>query len=329
MLPLLLLGAIVVGVGALGLMVGSSAGWAWPADEVVRVSRLERVWQAGVVGAALACAGMIYQAVLRNALADPYLLGVASGASLANFCWKVPAVYAAVTGAIPLAAGVGRFGFAFAGSLAAAGIVLSIASSRRRSDPGAIVLVGLMVSMTCGALLLLLHELVKSLPGSGYFQTLLIGELQTNLGRDVLAWATAGVVVMGAWAVLRSRWLDVLRLSDDEAQNLGINVRKSRLGLLMMASLLTAIAVALSGPVGFVGLLSPHAARRLIGGGHAKLLPGSMLLGAGLLIAADAVSRGMVGIRVVDTILPVGVLTGLIGAPAFLVILMRAGRGRG
>jgi iron complex transport system permease protein len=123
--------------------------------------------------------------------------------------------------------------------------------------------------------------------------------------------------------------LDVLRLSDDEAQNLGINVRKSRLGLLMMASLLTAIAVALSGPVGFVGLLSPHAARRLIGGGHAKLLPGSMLLGAGLLIAADAVSRGMVGIRVVDTILPVGVLTGLIGAPAFLVILMRAGRGRG
>lgn len=303
------------------LWIGSS-GFSWPSDPEILKARGQRVSLAFLVGAALGCAGTIFQAVLRNPLADPYLLGISSGASLGVFCWKVPAISGAILTTAPWLSS-GPYYFAIAGAWLTTALVLTIVSIRRRTDPSTIVLVGVMVSTIVGAILLLMYQFVRSLPGSGYFQSLFVGELQSNVALNEIA--TQAFVLTG-FIVLAMYWrrpLDLLMLSDDEARSLGVKVGWYRIALLILASLITAQAVALSGPIGFVGLIAPHAGRLLVGSTHARLIWVATLLGAILLTSADALTRGLAHFDTVNTVLPIGVVTSLIGGPLFIALLLR------
>lgn len=312
---------IALAVAFFSLWIGSS-GFGWPDDASILKARGQRVSLACLVGAALACSGTVFQAVLRNPLADPYLLGVSSGASLGVFCWKVPAISGFILSVVPLSAGQGIF--AMIGAMMTTAVVVGIVSIRRRSDPATIVLVGVMVSTIVSAVVLLMYEFVKSLPGSGYFQSLFIGELQTNVSFDDLVTPALALACLigGLW--LGARVLDLALLSDDEARVMRQPVGLSRIVVLITASLVTAIAVSLSGPIGFVGLIAPHAGRLLVGSIHARLIPVTTLLGAILLMSADALTRGLASLNAVNTILPIGVVTSMIGGPLFIALLLRS-----
>ena len=291
--------------------------------------RREMVGLASLVGAALASAGVAYQATLRNPLADPYLLGVSSGAALAAYLWQLPAGRFDVG---PVAGLLGQQAFAFAGALLAVLVVFAVAGWRGRSrgggfsvaaDPTTVVLVGVIVNAVCGSAFLLVNALTRDRPGGGGAIAFLVGDLQTNLtAAPVLL---AGATVALGWVALL--WLagrlNVAGLESAEASSLGVRVDRLRWTALAVASLMTAAAVAVSGPIGFVGLVCPHLARLLVGSDVRRLLPVATAIGAGLLAVAHATCRGLAGSSSVGTILPVGVLTGLMGGPFFLLLLVR------
>jgi iron complex transport system permease protein len=272
-----------------------------------------------LVGAALSAAGVAYQAILRNPLAEPYLLGVSSGASLAAYLWRFPAL-ATLLGAA--GAAVTQQLFAFAGALAAVAVVFALASRRGRVEPVTLLLVGVIVNAVNGSIYLLVNALAKDMTGgSGGEIAFLVGVIQTNLQpRQVLA--TASVVAAG-WSLLAflSGQLNAAVLSEAEAESLGVRIHRLRWGALVVASLMTASAVAISGPIGFVGLVAPHLARLLVGHDQRRLLLVATAMGAGLLALADAASRLLAMDRLAGTVLPVGILTGLMGGPFFLLLL--------
>ena len=298
-------------VAAACLLVGST-GLGLPAGTLA--FRLEPVAVASLVGAGLACAGVGYQAVLRNPLADPYLLGAAGGAALAALLWDVlPA------GAV---AGLGRTAAAFAGALLAVGAVLGLTGWRGRLEPGALVLVGVIVNATCGAALVLVWTIFQSRPG-GDVLGLLVGAIRTTLPPGQVALAAALLLVVYGVLAWRAGGLNALALGEDEAAALGVAVGRARWVTIVAASLLTAAAVALSGPIGFVGLICPHLGRLLVGGDVRRLLPVATALGAALLATADAAGRGLGHDAALGRALPVGVLTALLGGPFFLLMLWR------
>jgi iron complex transport system permease protein len=304
------------------LFVGST-GVGWPGPEALGF-RLQMVLLASLVGAALSAAGVAYQAVLRNPLAEPYLLGVSSGASLAAYLWRFPALGAAM-GAAGFA--VTQQLFAFAGALAAVAVVFALASRRGRVEPVTLLLVGVIVNAVNGSVYLLINALAKDMTGgAGGEVAFLVGVIQTNLEpRQVLA---TGLVVALGWAALAyaAGQLNTAVLSEAEAQSLGVRIHRLRWGALVVASLMTASAVAISGPIGFVGLVAPHLARMLVGHDQRRLLPVATALGAGLLALADAASRLMAMDRLAGSVLPVGILTGLMGGPFFLLLLWQTRR---
>jgi iron complex transport system permease protein len=206
------------------------------------------------------------------------------------------------------------------------GIVLLVASTRRRMEPLTLILVGVILNSINGAAFILVDALHKQLPAGGGPMSFLVGGLQTNLAP---AQEIAAAIVIGAGFLLLmygAAALNVAMLSDGEARALGVRIGRLRLLVLVVASLMTAAAVAVSGPIGFVGLICPHAARLIVGRDHRLLLPVSTAAGAMLLAAADAASRRMAGMAGVGTLLPVGVLTALLGGPFFLILLVRSGR---
>jgi len=281
---------------------------------------------ASLVGAALSAAGVAYQAILRNPLAEPYLLGVSSGASLAAYLWRFP-----VLGTLLGAAGVAvtQQLFAFAGALAAVAVVFFLASRRGRVEPLTLLLVGVIVNAVNGSIYLLVNALAKDMTGgSGGEIAFLVGVIQTNLEpRQVIA--TAVVVAVG-WTVLAylAGQLNTAVLSEAEAESLGVRIHRLRWIALVVASLMTASAVAVSGPIGFVGLVGPHLARLLVGHDQRRLLPVATAMGAGLLALADGASRLLAMESLAGSVLPVGILTGLLGGPFFLLLLWQT-RGRG
>jgi iron complex transport system permease protein len=321
---------VLVAVMTASLLVGSTGKFGLPqgplADEILR-TRWDKVLLATLVGAALAGAGCAYQAVLRNDLADPYLLGIASGAALASYLWRLPIVAGYLATSIPFVAAISQQGFAFAGAIAASFVVLAIAGARGRFEPTTLILTGVIVSTVCAALMMLIFTLVKSLPGSGYYQSVLIGELQTSLtASQVITSAvlvTAGLIVIG----LRLPILNLVALSSDEARSLGVNVSRERAITLIAASLVTAAAVSVSGPIGFVGLIAPHVARRVVGVDLRVMMPISCVGGAVLLVVADAILRYLAGVHAVNTIIPISVATALLGGPFFLVLLFQKRKG--
>jgi iron complex transport system permease protein len=305
------------GVLAAACLFAGSSGFGWPRDRYLLRVRAEPVLLASLIGAALAVAGVAYQAILKNPLADPYLLGVSSGASLAAYLWRLPAA--------GLFAGLGAIwsqqAFALAGALAAVGVVFTLASRRGRIEPVTLLLVGVIVNAVNGSIFLFVNAIRPELAQDGGAIAFLVGRIPTNVdGRQVsVAACVCGVLFILLLAIAPQ--LNVAGLSEAEARSLGVRIGRLRWTALVSASLMTAVAVAVTGPIGFVGLVCPHLARRIVGHDARRLLPLSAAIGAGLLALADTLSRTM--IRAVDTWLPVGVLTGLLGGPFFLYLLYR------
>jgi iron complex transport system permease protein len=275
-------------------------------DGIVWELRMPRVLTAAAVGAGLALCGVVMQALTRNPLADPYLLGLSSGAS-------VGAVIVIVLGVgllLPFAA--------FAGALVALVATLALANAAGALTPTRTVLAGLAVSSVFGAVTSLV--IFWSATGDSYREILnwLLGSLAgTDWGSVALA--GGAVIVVGIPLLASARTLDAFAFGDSAAAALGVHVRRSRVLLLTGTALLTGALVAVSGAIGFVGLILPHGVRLLVGSRNRALLPLSALAGAIFLVWADTAARTLFDPRE----LPVGIVTALIGAPAFLLILLR------
>ncbi|TMG47817.1 MAG: iron ABC transporter permease [Chloroflexi bacterium] len=311
-----MLGAILVGAVAIAPADVWAALWGG-ADQttgtIVRDLRLTRVFAAALVGGSLAVAGALLQGLLRNPLADPYVTGTSAGASLSAVA-AIALGAAAVPAILPLAA--------FVGALAAAAVVWRLASLGGRTTVLTVLLAGIVLSSFAGGVVTLL--LVASdriaLRLRAVLGWLLGGVSVTD--RSELAMATAIIVVAGLAAFALARRLDAFALGDETAATLGVDVDRATTTVLAVAALLTGAAVALGGVIGFVGLIVPHALRPLLGAPHARLVPACFLLGATTLVVADAAARVVLS----PAELPVGVITGLVGGPFFLALLLRGRR---
>ena len=276
--------------------------------EIVWDARLSEVMLAVVVGAGLGLSGGTLQGVFRNPLADPFLLGISSGGTLGT---AIVVVFRIGVGEqnllLPL--------FAFVGAIAT-GLVILVAARSRFGSVETLLLTGVALSSFLSAVLSLL--LVYSPSGSLQVDFWLLG----NLGS--LDWSQDGIVfgvvlVAGTLLVAYGRELNLLQLGSDVAQSLGVDSRKVRVRLLLLASVTTAAAVAFTGVIGFVGLVSPHVVRRLAGNDYRVVLPGAALVGAGFLLAARDLSL----VAFPGTLLPIGIFTSFVGAPFFAYLLFR------
>lgn len=277
------------------------------ADVVVWNLRLPRLAAAILVGASLAAAGATYQAMFRNPLVSPDILGVSAGAGLG----AVVAIFLA----LPLA---GVQLLAFLGGLGAVALVYGVSCANKRHDPVLIlVLAGVAVSTFLGAgisLIKILADPYTQLPSITFW---LLGGLNT-VSITELTWALP-FVLLGLIPVCLLRWrINLLSLSDTEAQSLGLNTTRLRVGLIFCATLMTAATVSFTGIIGWVGLVIPHMARLLVGPEFSRLLPTSLLMGAIFLLLTDNLARNTAQME-----LPLGVLTAIIGAPFFLYLLIR------
>ena len=311
------------GDAAAGPGAGAGAG---PAARILLDIRLPRVLLAGLVGASLAAAGGAFQTLFRNPMADPYVLGVSSGGALGA---AVGFILLTAPGdgpaAVARAAGFGLVPVcAFAGAVAAVALVRRLAQVRGRLPVTTLLLAGVAVAALLGALVSLLVYLSGERLRPLVFW--LLGSLSGAGWREVAVAACAAAAGLGI-LVAQSRALNALWLGEEAAYHLGVDVEAVKRRLLVAGSLLTATAVSVSGVIGFVGLMVPHAVRLLVGGDHRVLLPGSVLAGAAVLIACDTVAR----VVLAPAELPVGVVTALVGAPCFLYLLRThvAGRGDG
>ncbi|PHN30502.1 iron ABC transporter permease [Pseudomonas sp. ICMP 460] len=281
-----------------------------PIDEgVVWNYRLTRALVAAACGAGLATCGVILQSLLRNALADPYLLGISAGASTGAV---LVALVGIGGGLISLSAG------AFAGAMAAFALVILLARvSGSSSATGQVILAGIAGSQLFNALTAFLITKSASSEQARGIMFWLLGNLSGVRWPSV--WLAVPVAVAGlAVCLWHRRALDAFTFGTDSAASLGIPVRRVQIVLVGCAALVTAVMVSIVGSIGFVGLVIPHAARLLLGTGHSRLLPASALGGALFLIAADVLSRTLVKGQVI----PVGVVTALVGAPVFALILI-------
>ncbi|MEU1308403.1 iron ABC transporter permease [Streptomyces cinnamoneus] len=297
--------AVVRGVGGQGPVPGTQ-------DLIVWQLRVPRALLAAVVGAGLGLVGTAVQALVRNPLADPYLLGISSGASLG-------AVSAIVLGASAGGAlGLGLSSAAFAGALASFALVWTFARRGGGFRPLRLVLAGVGIG--------------QFLSGFTHYLVLQAGDEQQTHGAlfwlmgslggaqwSTLALPTAAVVLASAALLARARGLNAMLMGDETAASLGVDVTRLRRELFVVTSLLTGVLVSVSGAIGFVGLMVPHACRMVVGGDHRRLLPVAGLFGALLLVVVDLVARTALP----DQELPVGVVTALIGAPALLYLLDR------
>jgi iron complex transport system permease protein len=271
--------------------------------------RIPRILLAGLVGAALSCAGVIFQGLLRNPLADPYVLGVSGGAA-------VGAIVAIVIGLGSLPFGIP--GLAFAGGLLSILLVwgLSGVTGKRRTDRT--LLAGIIVNAFFSALIMFLVSITS---GEQIHSVIfwLMGDLAMAGENDILL---AAVFLVAGFSVmfLHARDLNILLTGEETALQLGIPVKRTRMLLLISASLVTGAAVSVSGIIGFVGLMVPHIVRMLFGSDHRLLLPASLLFGGAFLMAADTIAR----IVLAPAELPVGVVTALCGAPYFAYLMKRS-----
>ncbi|PIB43064.1 ABC transporter permease [Pseudomonas sp. 2822-15] len=281
-----------------------------PIDEgVVWNYRLTRALVAAACGAGLATCGVILQSLLRNPLADPYLLGISAGASTGAV---LVALMGVGGGLISLSAG------AFVGAMAAFALVILLArASGSASGTGQIILAGIAGSQLFNALTAFLITKSASSEQARGIMFWLLGNLSGVRWPSV--WLAVPVAVAGlAVCVWHRRALDAFTFGTDSAASLGIAVRRVQFVLVGCAALVTAVMVSIVGSIGFVGLVIPHAVRLLLGTGHSRLLPASALGGALFLIAADVLSRTLIKGQVI----PVGVVTALVGAPVFALILI-------
>lgn len=279
-------------------------------DAIVALIRLPRVLGAALIGGALATSGAALQALLRNPMADPGLLGVSGGAGLGAVLSIALGLSATSPWWTP--------GFAVLGALGAAAIILGLSFRGGRTPVVTVILAGLAVSTFLGAgtslvLTFASHDNVAQ------FLFWAMGTL-SGLRWDSLALVTGPVLVGLGGMLVFARDLNVLLLGDDAAQSLGIHGGRTRLIVLVLVAVTTAGAVCAAGPVGFVGLLVPPWLRRIVGADNRTLLPASALGGALFLVLCDLGSRIVGGPREIN----IGIVTALVGAPYFLVLLVRS-----
>jgi iron complex transport system permease protein len=279
--------------------------------------RLPRVALGALVGGMLALAGAAYQGVFRNPLADPYLLGVASGAGLGATLAiaGLGARHGWILGALPV--------FAFIGALAGVAATWSLGTSVGRGGGGrtatSLILAGVAVGAFANAVQTFVQQRNSDTLREVY--SWILGQLGTSGWQEVGLVLPYVVVASGA-IFMHRRLLDVLAVGVDEAATLGVATNRVRLIVIGAATLGTAAIVAVSGLIGFVGIVVPHTVRLLVGSGHRALLPLSMILGAAFLVAVDVVARTAMA----PAELPIGVVTAFIGAPFFVMVLRRSAR---
>lgn len=279
--------------------------------------RLPRVAMGIVVGATLAVAGAAYQAVFRNPLADPYLLGVSAGAGLGVTLVIVGGVSLGLT-----AGGFGIIGAAFIGGITAvAATVLVSRGVGFGSSATVVILAGVAVAAFASSIQTYIQQ--RNIDTVSRIYVWMLGSLNVSRWESVVSVAIPAVVC--AVLILSSaRLLDVMTVGDVEARTLGIDPTVVRMSLVAVATLGTASVVAISGLIGFVGIIVPHALRLLFGPGHRLLLPLTLVWGAIFLVTADTIGRTILAPQE----LPVGVVTAAVGAPFFLFILRRSSRPR-
>ncbi|ACJ01083.1 FecCD family ABC transporter permease [Rhodospirillum centenum] len=290
---------------------GGESGLSPTVETVIWQIRLPRVVAALAVGAALAAAGGAYQSLFRNPLVSPDLLGVSAGASLG-----------AILGIVLAQPLLVIQGLAFAGGLGAVALVYLIGSALRGHDPVLqLVLTGIAVGAMLSAAISLLKVMADpydQLPAITYW---LLGSLAAVGPDDMLALLPA--CLLGLLPLWLFRWrMNLLTLGEEEAKALGLETRRLRLLFIAGATLMTAASVAVAGLVGWVGLLVPHVARMLVGPDFRRLLPASLLLGAGFLLVLDTLARTVAAVEV-----PLGILTACLGAPFFLWLMAVGRRG--
>lgn len=279
-------------------------------EQIVWTVRLPRIVLGLLVGAALSVAGLLIQALLQNDLAEPYLIGVGPGALLGV------TLAALLVGHGRMPPALIRSVFAFVGALGVAFVVFGFARRARHAVVTSVLLVGIAVGAFVSAVATaLLHV---SVPDWADVVRWLLGDLELSTFSDALL--LGGVLaVTGTLAIVRSRDLDVLTLGEEAAWLAGVPIRRTLWLLGTAACLLAASAVAVAGLVGFVGLVVPHLARRLVGPHHRAALPAAALLGGGLLVLADGLARTLHP----PGGLPLGVVTAVLGAPALLFLISR------
>ncbi|MEE8640081.1 MAG: iron ABC transporter permease [bacterium] len=295
------------------------AGGVLPADGyAVIVVRLTRLGAALCVGVALAMAGTSLQATLRNPLADPYILGIAAGGGFG----------AALATVLGLGGGVAAFSavnvLAFAGALTAVMAGFIVARAAGILSVHALLLAGVMVGAFFTSLILLVMAVVPARDQHAVFLWLMGDLASPDITPVKVAFTAAVVVLCGAVLLLLARPLDLIALGEESAFHLGLSVEKFKILVLGCAALATASVVALAGPIGFVGIVVPHALRRVIGPRHLPLLAAAALGGAALVAVGDTLVRVTADYFNMP-IVPVGVFTALVGAPYFLVILRKKG----
>ncbi len=325
---LTVLGAVAVStaVGAQSISVSAAFAGVEPDRSILLGLRIPRALLAAVVGCGLAAAGTALQALLRNPLAEPFVLGVSGGAALggslvllaASWIGGVASGAAEVLGsAPPVALG------AVAGAVLSTLLVFGIGRVGGRLVPEAALLVGIVFNSFVAGIITLLKMLVPPEQASRLTYWL-VGAIGYESG-GTAALGTALVALAVAGLVALSARINLLTLGDEEAASLGLDVRRARALVFFAASAATGAAVALAGMVGFVGLIVPHLVRRVVGPDHRLLLPASALFGAAFLVLADALAR--LAFLPLGTEPPVGAVTAFLGGPFFLWQLRRAGRG--
>ncbi|MBB2915356.1 iron complex transport system permease protein [Streptosporangium becharense] len=318
------LGSVRVPAGEVWGVLGHRAGLPWPSEvtwtrtreTIVFDVRAPRVLLGAVTGAGLAVVGTAMQALVRNPLADPYLLGISSGASFG-------AVLTIVSGFALFGTRPSLSLAAFAGALAALSLVYVTARVGGRITSVHLVLAGVAVASVFSALT----------------SFLLLTADRENESREVLSWTLGGLggvhwetlwlpaAVLTAATValfLQGRSLNLLLAGEEAAATMGLDVRGFRVRMFVLLSVVTGVLVAATGPIGFVGLMTPHAARLVVGGDHRRLIPAAALGGAAFLVCADVAARTVTAPQEI----PVGVLTALCGGPFFLWLMRRQARRR-
>lgn len=281
----------------------------WPDGLVFWRLRVPRALMAALAGAGLALAGGSYQALLRNPLATPYTLGVASGGALG----AVLAIHLGLAAVVPH--GLGVTGAAFAGAAITVSFSLALAQVRGRLPGTTLILAGVTFSFFCGALTLFVQYLANPMEMIRMLRWMIGG---LDIGGFLPAVRVAPFVVVAVVVLQRAApALNLMAGGDELASSRGVDVERVRRRVLLAASAVTAAVVAEAGPIGFVGLIVPHAVRLIVGPDHRTLLPISALAGAAFLALSDAAARSLLA----DFELPVGILTALLGGPFFLLLL--------
>ena len=271
--------------------------------------RLLRALLAISAGACLSVAGVILQAVLRNPLAEPYVLGVSSGAGLG-----------AVIGLLFISLSMAVSGAAFIGGLVTIFMVHKLARIDGRMSPENMIIAGIIVNGFLSSVLMFF----VSNSSSGNIHSIvwwLLGNLQVYKITPVAALALASLAGF-LISYLFSRELNAISLGEEEARHLGIDIEKVKIILLLTATFITSLTVSICGIIGFAGLMMPHIARRLMGPDHGMLLPASVLMGSAFLLLCDIFSKTMIAPREI----PIGVITSFIGVPFFIYVLKKSGK---